>query len=78
MSFGSLDRQKVRGLQVSFLEEEVFSALSDFNRDRALGLMVFYNFLPHWNFVKDVVMVFLGSFMGEEVLKKVRISIFWF
>lgn len=41
MSFGSLDRQKVRGLQVSFLEEEVFSALSDFNRDRALGLMVF-------------------------------------
>lgn len=38
MSFKSFNNQEVEGLNALFYEEEVFRALSNLNKDKAVGL----------------------------------------
>lgn len=61
MNFGTLDVSK---LEEPFLEKEVYSALLDLNRNKALRpygfLMAFWKF--RWDFVKEEVMRFFKDF----------------
>lgn len=63
MNFGRLNRQDATKLEDPFVENEVFNALLDLNRDKALGSngfsMTFWKF--SWDFVKEEVMGFFSN-----------------
>ena len=62
--FNRIDGEDAARLEEAFTEEEVFSALSDLNRDKALGPDGFsLNFWQFgWDFEKEEVMGFLKEF----------------
>ena len=62
--FSKLGDREAPGLEVSFIEKEVFSALLDLNGDKALGpdgfTVALWQF--NWNIVKKDVMDFFKDF----------------
>ncbi|WKA10977.1 hypothetical protein VitviT2T_028516 [Vitis vinifera] len=64
LSFIGLDNSEAKGLENPFLEEEVFVALIDLGKDKALGpdgfTMAFWLF--GWDVVKDEIMGFFREF----------------
>ena len=64
LSFESLTQEDVRSLEHPLFEEEVFSALSALNGDKALGpngfTMAFWHLC--WDFIKSEVLSFFKEF----------------
>lgn len=61
-----------KNLEKPFSEEEIFKALLEFRRDKALGMdgfhMAFWHFF--WDLVKEDILTFLGSSMSMRDLSK--------
>lgn len=70
--FEGLEAQEVVWLEEPFFEEEVFSAVSRFNGDKAPRpdgfSMAFWKF--SWDFVKDEVMSLFREFHGYDSFEK--------
>ncbi|RVX12503.1 hypothetical protein CK203_011516 [Vitis vinifera] len=74
--FERLGEQDVEGLEKSFLEEEVFGALSSFCEEKASSLdgfsMAFWQY--SWDFVKVEVMIFFRQFHESGALNKLDLK----
>lgn len=72
MSFKSFNNQEVEGLNALFYEEEVFRALSNLNKDKAVVLdgfpMAFWQF--SWDFLKYDVLGPFREFYHQQKFQK--------